>query len=172
MKNVVNILKKALKIVSDVSFILLVAYFIVFIPALFGFNLTTVVKDYNDVPYKSGSLIYYKRGVIAEYHKNDYILYGSEKSDMHIYKIKNVDNGYLYITDDGNVKYKIKEIKGKIAPLYVPYYGRYIAFINNNQIILYILCGIVIIDFILGSIITDFKNTYKNIKKEEIEELD
>ena len=171
MNNIINIIKKIFKIISDVSFILIIAYFIVFIPVIFGFNLTTVKKNYSGIPYKEGSLIYYKRGVIEEYHKKDYILYGN-KEDFYIYEVKNIDNGYIYITDDGNVKYKLKEIKGKIQPIYIPYYGRYIAFFNNNQILLYILCGIVVVDFILGSLISNFKSTYRKRDINKIEELE
>ena len=159
MEDVLKIIKSVIKIVSDVCFILLLVYFVHFIPVLFGYHPVAVEKDYLNIPFTSGSLVYYNKGKISDYHKNDIILYENYENHDMISVISNIDDGYLYVSDD--IKYQLKDIKGKIAPVYVPFYGRYISFIQKHQFLLYLACGVVIVDFLLGFLINSFQSTYQ-----------
>ena len=41
-------------------------------------------------------------------------------------------------------------ILGKVAPVYLPYVGYFILFINNNMPLFYILLGVTVIDLLLS----------------------
>lgn len=159
MKDVFKIIKNVIKIISDVCFILLLVYFVHFIPEFFGYHPMVIEKTYTGVSFTSGSLVYYKKGKLLDYHKNDIILYENYDNHDMISVITNIDDGYLFISDD--VKFKLKDIKGKVATVYVPFYGRYISFIQKHQFIFYLACGIVIVDFLMGFIINSFQSTYR-----------
>ena len=159
MDTVLKIGKKIVNVLSDISFILVFGYLIILVPKIFGYNPLAIVEvKNNEVPFKDGALIFYKKVKVEEIHKKDVILYKDTLNDYYTYVVKNIDDGKIYINDD--TKYSIDELSGKVAPAYIPYYGYYISFIDNHIILLYILCGIVIIDFIAGGVIGSFKSTF------------
>lgn len=159
MANVLNVIKNVIKIISDICFILLLVYFVHFIPELFGYHPFAIENTYQNVSFTSGSLIYYKKGKISDYHKKDIILYENYKDHNMISVISNIDDGYLYI--ENNLKLKLKDIKGKVSTVYVPFYGRYISFVQKHQFLFYLACCVVIVDFLLGFIINSFQSTYR-----------
>ena len=160
MEIVLKIIKKVINIIVDIAFILVLGYFIIFIPKVVSYE-PLCVKEVNssNIPFKEGALVYYKKVKIEELHKKDVILYEEGEKNYQTYVVTNIDDGKIYIDEDNY--YKVKEITGKVAPVYIPYYGKYISFMMEHQLLLYILCGLVVVDFIVGSVLNSFKSTYR-----------
>ena len=171
LKVVWKILKpvfETIKIGLDLCFLIVLFYGILCIPLLAGYTSYVVDDSNNEINYKKGTLLYYKKVSEGEIKQDDVIVYKTA-NEMIFHKVMRViepkedeedalnkksEYSYEVNVDSYNKEtpnhISYANILGKVAPVYLPYVGYFIIFINNNMPLFYILLGVTVIDLLLS----------------------
>ena len=151
LKSFLNIIK----LIIDICFILVFVYFITFIPYVVGYKSMVVKEKAANTNLKDGMLVYYKKVDLKEIRINDIILYQPVKGQYVFHKVNNLvgedieTNPDSYHSENPNI-IKYSKIDGKVTPFGIPYAGYYVQFFNHNKMLLYLLIGIIGVDFVLS----------------------
>ena len=164
-----NILKKCIQIISDLCVLFAIAYLIFFIQMLIGYKMLIMKENNRDI--EKGTLIYYQKVDPIFLTNNNLIVYkeGNSYKISSIHKViapedSSSDYSFLINLEDGQVEKKdYSEIIGKVAGIKISYIGFYIDYMNNHKMLFYTLIGIIIVDIVVGNIISSMKEKKKRI---------
>jgi hypothetical protein len=154
-----------IKIFFDICFLIVLCYGILCIPLLADYHSYVVEDSLNEANIKKGSLVYYKKVQPTEILQDDIIVY-KPAMEMIFHKVmrvippsdENTNNtqDYTYEVEidsyhkeyPNNIAYK--DILGEVAPIYLPFVGYFVNFIQLNMPLFYIIIGISAVDLLLS----------------------
>lgn len=158
-----------IKMFFDLCFLIVLFYGILCVPLLADYKMYVVENENNEIHYKRGTIIYYKKVNANEIYEKDVIVYQPAK-EMIFHNVLRVINpnqekldstdtevkGYHYEVEvdsyhkdyPNHIAYD--NLLGKVAPIYLPYVGYFVNFIQMNMPLFYIILGISAIDLLLS----------------------
>ena len=164
------------KMFFDFCFLIVLFYGIICVPLLANYKMYVIENENNEINYKKGTVIYYKKVAENEIYEKDVIVY-QPAQEMIFHKVLRVINpsqekqdttsettdtevvqpkGYHYEAeiDSYHKEYPnhiaYGDLLGKVAPIYLPYVGYFVNFIQMNMPLFYIILGISAIDLLLS----------------------
>lgn len=168
------ILKKAIHILADITYILIILYAVVCIPILFQYHPVVVLSGSMEPTLKIGSVIYYKKVPFKTLKKDDIITFQANKNELVTHRIVKIENNLIETKGDANKvsdvnKISNKTIKGKVGKIIIPYIGYYIKTVNDNLKIIVIATTIILIsEFLFSNKETiDTNSIEKEIRRNE-----
>lgn len=122
-----NILKRAIQLLSIISYFLLGIYFLIMIPMLIGYQPLVVLSGSMEPTFKVGSIIYYHKVEENELKIGDIITYKLDDTVVS-HRIFNIENNDYQTKGDANssVDYKkisYSDILGRDLDFYIPFLG-------------------------------------------------
>lgn len=141
---------------STLVYILIAAYLLLVAPKIVGYTPLVVLTGSMSPTYKTGSVIYYHEVEQKELKKGDVITYKLNEKDLITHRIYAINDDKTYVTKgDANnnvdpMVVKYDKIIGKVAKVYIPYVGYYVAFINTNPWVIVLVALILVSEFFLG----------------------
>jgi len=148
-----NILKKIVNILSNITYLFIILYVLICLPVLIGYKPLVVLSGSMEPTYKVGSIIYYKKVNPSDLHVNDVVTFHYNNETFITHRIVNIEeNNYQTQGDANNTPdYRLitfSDIQGKVSEFSIPYLGYYVNFINNHIYLLFIAFFILLLDFI------------------------
>ena len=165
-----------IKMFFDFCFLIVLLYGILCVPLLADYKMYVIENENNEINYKKGTVIYYKKVAENEIYEKDVVVY-KPAQEMIFHKVLRVINpsqekqdttsettdtevvqpkGYHYEAeiDSYHKEYPnhiaYGDLLGKVAPIYLPYVGYFVNFIQMNMPLFYIILGISAIDLLLS----------------------
>ena len=154
---IVNFLKKIVHWLSNICYLLIIAYAIVEIPMLFGYNPLVVLSGSMEPSYKVGSVLYYKSVEEENLKVGDVITFELKDGTFVTHRINRIVNGEYETKGDANntpdlFKVKYENVKGKVAKVSVPFIGYYVKFINSHLYLVGFVAIILLSEFLLSNV--------------------
>ncbi len=148
-------MKKIIKTITIIIYILIFLYALIFIPLLFSYKPLVVQTNSMEPTLKVGEVIYIKTVNIKEIKENDIVTYSMSNGKLITHRVYKKTNEYLITKGDRNntvdsEKVYSKNLIGKSSKIAIPYIGFIISFIKENYYIVFILILIIGLDFIIN----------------------
>ena len=156
----------------NISYILIAVYFLVSIPAVFGYTPLIVASGSMEPNYKVGSVLYYKEVDVRDIKVNDVITFMTVTDSNVTHRVDEIVEGGFVTKGDANLSpdaevVTFDKVKGKVLDFNIPIVGYYIGFVNKN---LY-LVGVVVIILLSEFLLENVKNFKIKKSKKGVENI-
>ncbi len=172
VKPILKAVFSVIKLCCDFCFLIVLLYGIICIPLLAEYKMYVVENENNEIHYKKGTVVYYKKAADNGIYEKDIIVY-KPAQEMIFHKVLRVINpsdnknpipevegekkneySYEVEVDSYHTEYPnhvyYSSLLGKVAPIYLPYVGYFVSFIKMNMPLFYIILGISAVDLIIS----------------------
>lgn len=152
-----NFLKKIVHWLSNICYLLIIAYAIIELPMLFGYKPLVVLSGSMEPSYKVGSVLYYKSVEEKNLRVGDVITFELEDGTFVTHRINRIVNGEYETKGDANntpdlFKVKYENVKGKVANINIIFVGYFIKFINTHLYLVGVVAIILLSEFLLSNV--------------------
>lgn len=150
------VVKKIIKFLSTIVYILLFSYGILCLPMFFGYKPLVVLTGSMEPSIQTGGIIYYHKTNKDELKQGDVIVYSFGQSKV-AHRINSIDETGQYETKgDANntvdaVKVNYSNIEGKVAKVTIPYVGYYVRFVNEHSYIVIVAVIILVSEYLVSN---------------------
>lgn len=149
-----ELLKKIIHILSNISYLLIAVYILVIIPKIFGYNPIVVLSGSMKPKYDVGTIIYYKKVPKDDIKVNDIVTFMIKGDQVVTHRINKIDGTKYETKGDANKTADVelieyKNILGKIATITIPCLGYLITLIEKNKYLVIVVVLILILEFVL-----------------------
>lgn len=160
-------IKKIIKFLTNICYVLILIYAVVEIPMIFGYKPLIVLSGSMEPTYKIGSILYYKDVVKEELKVGDVITFQLTDGTYITHRINRIVENKYETKGDANelpdvFKIDFKDVCGKVSSISIGYVGYYINFINNHIYLVGVAVLILLSEFLLSNVrIFDIKKRGK-----------
>lgn len=150
-------IKIILSILSNICYILIAAYFLVSIPAVFGYTPLIVASGSMEPNYKVGSVLYYKEVDVRDIKVNDVITFMTKTDSNVTHRVDEITDVGFITKGDANLSpdteiVTFDKVKGKVLDFSIPLIGLYINFVNKNLWLVWVVVVILLSEFLLENV--------------------
>lgn len=158
-------IRKLFRLLSTLSFVILIVYGLVHVPELFGLHKLVMEKDYLDYP--KDSIVYYYDTDVKNIGAGDVVTF-KKGNEIMLGSIRGISsNEFKVNTGSGEEPVSASNILGKNINIVIKFLGPCVVFITNNLVmVLIVLLSFIILNFVLRVL---YKNKDNVDKKEVIE---
>lgn len=159
MKKATLILCKIIrKIILGIIYLLVGIYMSLLVPMFWGNTPLVVITGSMEPTFSVGSIIYYEKINPTKFEKNDILVWQNNAGDLISHRIVDINEKYEFTTkgDANNTvdseKVQLSQVIGRAKEFKIPFIGFYVTFINNHLFIIYLLVGIILLDYFIAYI--------------------
>lgn len=153
------IVRGVINFIAQFCILFILVYLFLLAPKLFTYEPVVILSDSMEPKIHAGSVVYAMKVKEEDLKEGDIITFKGIDGSYISHRIESIEDGFFITKGDANKevdsnKIQYSDIIGRDMNIHVPYLGYYVDYVDNHKPLGIIAIAIVVVDFMLGSVLS------------------